>query len=94
MTRFEELKNMDIDTLAEWLDENGQFDGSPWIEWFDANYCKKCEPIMCSYPDSKLKFPYSWCELNDNKCKHFPYMDHTPGNKDMIKMWLKSSAED
>ena len=102
MTRFEELKNMDIETLVEWLDENGQFDGSPWCEWFDENYCKKCEPIKCKYSDTKKHLGFesfyeadiscAYCEL-EGRCKFFPELDETPSCKDIVKMWLESEIQ-
>ena len=45
MTNYEKLKNMSVDDFAEWLDEYGKFDESPWSEWFNSTYCKKCESI-------------------------------------------------
>ena len=103
MTNYKNLKTMNIDKLAEWLDEYGQFDGSPWSEWFDTNYCKKCKPIKCSYKDAEkiglepLNANYetdcSYCELY-NKCKFFKQLDDIPANKDIIKMWLKSKVEE
>lgn len=89
MTQFEKFKNMDIDQLTEWMDKHGQFDGSPWMSWFDHKYCKNCECIMCHHVDSEHKFPCSWCEL-EGKCKYFPDLDETPDNKMIIKIWLKS----
>lgn len=97
MTRFEEFKHMDIDTLAKWIDKNGQFDGSPWMKWFDENYCKKCEPIECSYaeceklgikPFYKSSLKCAYCEL-EGYCKFFPDLDYIPDNEDVVKMWLE-----
>ena len=91
---------MNIDELAKWLDEYGQFDGSPWSEWFDANYCKKCKPIKCTIKETSIGistiFPgreidCSYCEL-EKKCKFFKQLDDIPTNKDIIKMWLKSKV--
>lgn len=93
MTKFDRFKDMNMNEFAEWLDKNGQFDGSPWMKWFDENYCKKCEPIMCRYPDSKVEFPCSWCELNDHKCKFFLELTTAPDNKEIIKMWLNTEVE-
>ena len=90
MTRFEEFKNMDIDDLSKWIDKHGQFDDSPWMTWWDENYCSKCEPIVCHYPDSAHEFSCAWCELNDYKCRFFPEMDKQPDSKDIVKMWLES----
>ena len=97
MTNYRNLKNMNIDELANWLDENGQFDGSPWSEWFDTNYCKKCTPIKCRIESTNIGFTplypnkeidCSYCEIN-NKCKYIKKLDNIPTNKDIIKMWLK-----
>ena len=92
MNRFEKFKNMDIDTFSEWLDEHGQFEDSPWMMGFDRKYCQNCEPIMCHYEDNEREFPCSYCEIY-GKCKFFPDMNETPGNKEIIKMWLESEVE-
>ena len=100
MTRFEEIKNMDIDAFAEWVDEHGNFDDSSWSKWFDENYCQKCEPIECYYADVKEKLDMelndwcktpiycAWCEL-EHKCKFFQDMDDVPSCKEIAKMWLE-----
>ena len=93
MTQFEKLTNMNLEDLAEWLDKYGQFEDTPWLRRFDRLYCKNCASVMVRYEDSQYEFPCAWCEIN-GKCKHFPEIDGIPGNKDMIKMWLKSSVGD
>lgn len=107
MTNLEKIKDMDIDTLAAWLDENGMFDGSPWLNLFNEKYCEKCESIECSYVDAKEKlgltpfydesFECAYCELADEngvkRCRFFPELDDVPDNKEMIKMWLNEEAE-
>lgn len=92
MTNMTDLQSMNIDELTEWLDEYGQFDGSPWMEWFDNSYCKKCEPIMCHYKDSEVEFPCSYCEL-EHKCRYFSDMSDIPNNKDIIRMWLMKESD-
>jgi hypothetical protein len=97
------LKNMNLKDLAAWLDEYGQFDGSPWMEWFGSTYCDKCESIKCKYTDAKEKLGISplsysgevdcaYCELNDH-CKFFPQIKGIPDNKEVIKMWLNEEAD-
>ena len=86
-TVFDKFKSMNIDEFAEWLDEYGMFDNSPWMSWFDQKYCKNCEYIMRKYEDDTKEFTCSWCELNGN-CKFFPDLDELPENKEIIKMWL------
>lgn len=92
-TVFDKFRSMNIDELAEWIDEHGEFDGSPWMSWFDQQYCKNCEYIMCKYEDGEREFPFSYCELNGN-CKFFPDLDDVPDNKMIIKMWLESEVQD
>jgi len=102
-SNFERLQSMSIDELAEWLDKNGMFDNSPWLNSFNEKYCEKCESIKCKYADAEEKlgvspFSYSgevdcaYCEL-ENKCRFFPELNDVPDNKEMIKMWLKEEAE-
>ena len=59
MTNFEHLKSMSIEELAEWLDEYGQFDNSPWSTWFSETYCDKCESIKCKYVDAEKTLGFS-----------------------------------
>ena len=102
MTRFEELKNMDIEVLAEWLDKNGQFDDVPWSNWFANTYCNNCEAIKCKYTDAESKLGFkpfynrdiecSYCEL-ERKCRFFQDMDDIPDSKEIVKMWLESEVE-
>lgn len=90
-TNFENLKEMSLDEFAEWLDKYGQFDGSPWMEWFTQNYCDKCESIKVTLPDNFLHVKESvcsYCEL-EHKCRFFLDMDHEPTNIETIKMWLE-----
>lgn len=96
MTNLDYLQNLTVDEFAEWLDEHGQFDGSPWMDWFNETYCKKCESIKCKinstnigitplYPDREIDCAY--CEL-EHKCKFFENLEDVPDNKEVIKMWL------
>lgn len=92
MNNWAKLKNMSTEDWAEWLDQYGQFDNSPWITWFGQKYCKNCENIMCKYEDGEREFPCSYCEVYDT-CKFFPDLDEVPGNKMIIKMWLETEIE-
>lgn len=87
MRIYDVFRNMSIDQLADWLDEHGVFDESPWMKWFNDTYCAKCENVMCHYPESAHEFPVFYCEL-EHKCRFFPDMDHEPDNREIIKMWL------
>lgn len=94
MNNFEKFKQMSIDELAEWLDEHGNFDSSPWMKWFDKKYCANCESIMThpvDYPN--LNIPCAYCEL-EKKCKFFPDMKEPPDTLKIIKMWLMNNEND
>lgn len=92
MTNFDFLRSMSVEKLAKWLDEHGQFDGSPWMDWFNENYCSNCESIKCKVDEKVAFFPghtidCAYCEL-ENKCKFFPELNEVPDNEGIIKMWL------
>jgi hypothetical protein len=85
MNLYNSLKYKTINELAEWLNEYCSHDFSPWTNWFDRNYCKKCDSIYFNGDRNE----YSWCEIN-GKCKYFQDMSDIPNNKQVIKMWLES----
>jgi len=103
MTNFEKFKSMSIDELADWLDKYGQFDGSPWMEWFNDNYCKKCESIKCKFSEADEKLGFTplfpgkeidcaYCEL-EKHCKFFTELMEVPDNKSIIEMWLNQEVQ-
>jgi len=96
MTVFEKLKTKDIDELAEWLDKNCYFDNSPWVRYWDKNYCKNCESIsgngfclgmehFCGWHE------FAYCEVHGN-CRYFQDMEDVPDCKMIIKLWLESET--
>ena len=97
MNNFEKIKQMPLEEFADWLYEHGMVDDTPWMNWFNENYCNKCESIIVKAEDAEevlgLKPLYdkeckcSYCEVYENCCKFFP--DNYPSNKDIIKMWLE-----
>jgi hypothetical protein len=101
MTNFEHHQSLSLDELALWFHKHGQFDGSPWMTWFNDNYCSKCESVKCKYIDAEHKLgikPFykhdiecAYCEL-EKQCKFFPDMDDIPDNLDIIKMWLSQEV--
>lgn len=92
MTVFEDIKYRNIDEFVEWMDKYCAFDQSPYMDWFDKNYCKKCEPVVVEDPEGYIDLEAAWCELHD-KCKYFQNMDDIPTIKETIKMWLESECE-
>lgn len=93
MTKFESIKSKNIDEFAEWLDKYGAYDGSEWCEWFDDNYCQKCETEYIYSERFDMELPCGWCEIHHNKCRFFQDMDSVPDNKEIIKMWLETEED-
>lgn len=109
MTNIQKIKNMSVDELADWLDKNGSFDDSPWLQAFTEKYCEKCESIKIKYEEAQEKLGFSlydfydcesecaYCELADEsgvkRCRFFPELDDIPDNKEIIKMWLEKETE-
>ena len=93
MTQFENFKSMTLEELADWLDQYGIFEGSPWMQWWAETFCDNCEPIEGTYPDSNRTIEFSWCEL-EHKCRFFQNMDDAPNNKDIIRLWLKTTIQE
>ena len=91
MNNFEYLKSFSLEAFAAWLDEYGQFEGSPWLTYFNENYCDKCVPIKCKYTDSEHEVWCSYCEV-EKHCRFFPELKEAPNNLEIIKLWLKLSA--
>ena len=84
----------DIDSLSDLLDRLTSGYECPWTSWFDNNYCKKCETLDGSYPETpNIRLKFAWCELN-HKCKFFPELKRTPTERDVIKYWLVRETED
>lgn len=88
-SKFEQFKSMTLEDFALWLDEHGQFDGSPWIKWWDENYCQDCDPEIVTVVDTGKEMECAWCEIHD-KCRFFQEMDHIPESAEIIKMWLET----
>lgn len=99
MTWFEKFKSMNEEELTSWLDKHVGLNGAPWVEWFEELYCHNCRLESGYMTDCTGEYEwsvlceYSWCELNDFKCKYFPNMKEAPDNKDMIKMYLQTEVE-
>ena len=94
MTNKDKLSKMSLEELAEWLDKYGEFDCSPWMTWFDTNYCQKCDPEIVTVPAfNNSEVECSYCELN-HRCRFFPEIKEEPSNFDIIKMWLALESEE
>lgn len=95
MNNFEKLQSLDIEQFAEWLDQNGMWDNSPWSKWFDLKYCQQCESVKATVKDyfGIRECDFAWCEL-EHKCRYFADYEEVPDCKEVIKMWLEVEVED
>ena len=91
MTIFELIKSKDVDELVEWFDSYEVSDTTPWVLWWDENFCKKCDVEYSYVKELNNVCECAWCELN-GKCKFFKEMNGIPDNKQVIKMWLESEC--
>lgn len=91
MTIFEKNKTANIDELAEFLYTSFDRDDALWDEWFDENYCSKCQRITVQPLDYHMPIDVSWCELNEG-CKLCSEITDALDNKQVIKLWLQSEV--
>ena len=90
MTVFEKIKSMTKEEIVNWISELYNVgDSSPWIKWWDDNYCKKCESVMLYDEWLKRDAEFAWCEVNNGDCKFFPEKEMA-SYKTMIEAWLDS----
>ena len=101
MTNFEKFKNMTIEELAEFIDEHGMYDDTPWMNWWDKHYCDKCESVIVKFDDQENILGF--CSYKDNvecaycevyhKCRYFPDLEEEPSMIDIVKMWLEAEHD-
>lgn len=92
MTTHEKIKNMTTEEFADWLTNiTADPDSTPWIKWFNYNYCSKCEAIKCKY-EGYRELLCSYCELYD-KCKYFPDNNEVPDETFIVKKWLTKETK-
>lgn len=96
MNNYEKISSMTVDELAEYLNDRWTYDDDPSIEWWNRKYCSICEPIiehvtMCDY---ETEMGFSYCELNNGKCKFFPELEEIPDSKQIMELWLEAEIEE
>ena len=94
MNNFEKLKAMSRTKMAEWLNDYGQYDNSPWQKWFDKHFCSKCESVKATVNDyfGNRECKFAYCEL-EKKCRYFDDYEDVPDSLEIIKMWLEVEVE-
>ena len=89
MNNYEKIRAMTIDNLAEYLNDKWLHDNDPSMEWWNDNYCSKCESVSIYAEYLGRNLDFAWCELN-GKCKFCSELDRLPNSKEVMKMWLES----
>ena len=92
MTVFENIKQMNMDALTDWLDELNSVDFAPWIQWYNKTYCQNCETVTANVQYLMKTCECAWCEIH-GKCRFFLDLNDIPDGKQMIKLWLESEHE-
>ena len=101
MTNFDRLKAMSLEELTEFLNVNGMYDNSPWMDWWDKHYCYCCKPVIIPHLEAKETLGIdsfddcveaAYCEVYD-KCKYFLDLEELPTSKDIIKLWLEATDD-
>lgn len=93
MTNKEKLQSLSLDDLTDWLNIHGEQDCSPWIQWFDSNYCAKCEPETTVLPNYHREAECAFCE-NHNYCRFLGESVDIMDGRTVIKMWLEEQANE
>ena len=100
MTNLQKIKDMSLDELVEWLDENVYVEDAPWMKWWNERYCSKCESVERHFMAAQEELGIipllgdtiecAYCELADEtgikKCRFFPELGDVPDNRKVIKM--------
>ena len=99
MTNYDKLKkDTSFHEFAQWLDLYGNFEGAPWMIWFNKMYCDQCPSTTVSYTyknGEKHECPCAWCEVHDG-CIYFPERTskEPPSSLEIIELWLCAEAEE
>lgn len=105
MTNLEKFQQIttSVNKFADWIDKHCFYDNTPWMDWWDKNYCDKCESIILSADECKeltgieplfaSNLECAYCEVY-HKCKYFPDLEETPSMKDIVKMWLAAESNE
>lgn len=90
MTNLEFIQSLDLEKMAQWLDEYDNYEDSPWADWWNKNFCSKCPSEIGVVRDSGREIEICYCELHD-KCRFFSDRP-TPNSKDIVSMWLEKAV--
>lgn len=89
-TIHQHLIGLPMSNFAKWVAETcGKCETPPWSEWFQHNYCEKCEPVMFFSSFFQRDVEESPCERGD--C---PFNVKDLPEEKVVEMWLEQLWED
>ncbi len=92
MRLYEKLLGLSIEEFAQEIESWSDCEVEPWHDWFESEYCEHCAPVYAQYPLDHVTHACAYCELND-KCRHFPEMNHIPTGAEIVEMWLEQEVK-
>ena len=91
MTNREFFKNFSEKDFVKWLASLELVENAPWLQWFDKEHCKKCQPIMGRMEGHDFDQPFAPCEFEVDEC---PYGVADLTDEELIEMWLDAEREE
>lgn len=85
MNLFESIKNKNKEELARFLLEVSS-SSEPWFEWFNKNYCKKCENVRVYIAEFGKEVKCAPCQVFGECPLGVGISEVT--EKEIIEMWL------
>ena len=92
MTNKEKLQSLSLDDLTDWLYAHGKLENTPWMKWFDTNYCSKCESEIVVLANHR-KVECAFCE-HHNYCQFLGESVDIADAHTVIKLWLAEQADE
>lgn len=85
MTNRDAIKNFSEENFVNWLASFNLIEDSPWLQWFDKTYCKRCQRISGRIEGGHYDHLFAPCEFGVNEC---PFGVADLEDKELIKLWL------
>lgn len=85
MTNRDVIKNFSEEDFINWLVNFNLVEDSPWLQWLDDAYCKRCQRISGRIEGSDYDHFFSPCEFGADEC---PFKVADLEDRELIKLWL------